>query len=172
MLRMLLVAICLLTGCTGLPKGVQPVAPFDLQRYLGTWYEIARLDHRFERGLSRVTADYQLRDDGGVTVVNRGYSDADRAFEQATGKAYFKGDSSTAHLKVSFFGPFYGSYVVFELDPDYRHAFVAGHNQRYLWLLARTPSVDESVYDAFVASARSRGFDTEALIRVDQSPVD
>lgn len=171
MFRTLILGVCLLCGCTGLPKGVQPVKPFDLQRYLGNWYEIARLDHRFERGLSRVTAHYSLREDGGVSVVNRGFSEADRVFEKATGRAYFKGDGSTGHLKVSFFGPFYGSYVVFELDPDYRYAFVAGYNQRYLWLLSRTPSVDEALYEAFVASARERGFDTDSLIRVDQSPV-
>ncbi len=172
MVRIIAMGLLLLTGCTGLPKGVAPVQGFELQNYLGTWYEIARLDHRFERGLSRVSATYSMRDDGGVTVLNRGYSAKKQAFEEAKGKAHFKGDPNTAHLKVSFFGPFYGSYVVFELDPQYRHAFVAGYNQNYLWLLSRTPEVSEEVFEAFVESAQQKGFDTSELIRVDQSAIE
>jgi len=171
MLRVILLSVVLLSGCTGLPKGVEPVQGFELQRYLGKWYEIARLDHRFERGLSHVSATYSLRDDGGVEVLNRGYSAGAQAFEEATGKAYFKEAPETGHLKVSFFGPFYGSYVVFELDPDYQHAYVAGYNHNYLWLLSRTPVVSDEVFDAFIASAQQKGFEVSELIRVDQTPL-
>jgi len=159
------IALCaLLTGCTGMPEGVRPVHGFELERYLGTWHEIARLDHSFERGLSRVTAEYSLREDGGVRVINRGY-DEDDGWQQAEGKAYFVESPDVGHLKVSFFGPFYGSYVVFELDEeDYQYAFISGFNTNYLWLLARTPSVDPALIARFTARARALGFDTEELI--------
>ena len=159
----------LLAGCLGMPQGVRPVTGFELDRYLGKWYEIARLDHSFERGLTRVTAEYSLREDGGVRVVNRGYSAAEQEWNEAVGKAYFVEDEDTGYLKVSFFGPFYGSYVVFELDhADYQYAFISGPDTSYLWLLARTPSVSDEVLQRFRERAGALGFDTDALILVDQ----
>lgn len=170
LLLMALPAALLLAGCsTGLPPGVTPVQDFELQRYLGRWYEIARLDHSFERGLERVTAEYSLRDDGGVRVVNRGYDPESGTWKEAEGKAYFVRSPDVGYLKVSFFGPFYGAYVVFELDQEgYGYAFVSGPDTSYLWLLARTPTVDEALLERFVAAARTRGFDTDALIFVPQ----
>ena len=165
----LLLIVVVLPGCTGLPTGVKPVDNFEINRYLGKWYEIARLDHSFERGMQNVTAEYTMRGDGGVRVINRGYTLADQKWEQAEGKAYFVEDSSTGHLKVSFFGPFYGSYVVFELDrEDYQYAFVAGYNKDYLWLLSRTPIVSKELIERFVAQASALGFDTDKLIYVSQ----
>lgn len=164
--------LVLLSGCMGMPAGVQPVTGFDAQRYLGTWYEIARLDHPFERGMSRVTAEYTQRDDGGLKVVNRGYVDADKAWRQATGKAYFVEGPDTGYLKVSFFGPFYGAYAVFELDrQDYRYALVSGPDTSYLWLLARTPTLDAATQQRLLARAAAAGFDTSKLIFVDHAPV-
>ena len=159
----------LVGGCTSMPDGVRPVEGFELERYLGKWYEIARLDHRFERGLTRVTAEYSLREDGGVRVLNRGFS-ADRGeWQEAEGKAYFVGSPDIGHLKVSFFGPIYGSYVVFELDmEEYQYAFISGYNTSYLWLLARTPTVDDGIVQRFVERAAALGFDTNALILVAQ----
>lgn len=158
-----------LSGCLGMPQSVTPVENFDLNRYLGKWYEIARLDHSFERGLSQVTAEYSLRDDGGVQVLNRGYSLADKEWSEAEGKAYFVDDEATGYLKVSFFGPFYGSYVVFELERDnYDYAFVSGPNHDYLWLLARTPTVTSDTLEKFLTMSKERGFDTEQLIYVRQ----
>ncbi len=152
-----------------MPKSVQPVSGFKLERYLGTWYEIARLDHSFERGLSHVTAEYSVRNDGGVLVLNRGFSQAQNTWKEAEGKAYFVNSDSEGYLKVSFFGPFYGSYVVFELDREnYQYAFVSGPNTKYLWLLSRTPSVDQAVIDTFIRMAKEKGFDTESLIFVPQ----
>ena len=161
----LCIAVCaLLAGCTGMPDGVRPVQGFELERYLGTWHEIARLDHSFERGLSRVTAEYSLREDGGVRVINRGYA-GDDGWQQAEGKAYFVEAPDVGHLKVSFFGPFYGSYVVFELDQeDYRYAFISGYNTNYLWLLARSPDVEPAHIERFRARAEELGFDTGELI--------
>ncbi|WP_193432818.1 lipocalin family protein [Microbulbifer mangrovi] len=157
-----------LSACTGLPQGVEPIDDFELQRYLGKWYEIARLDHSFERGLSRVTAEYSLREDGGVRVVNRGYSAAKGEWEQAEGKAYFVGEPDVGHLKVSFFGPFYGSYIIFELGADYRYSMISGPDRSYLWLLSRTPTMDDAVKQHFVKRARELGFNTDALIFVEQ----
>ncbi|MCB1645029.1 MAG: lipocalin family protein [Pseudomonadales bacterium] len=157
-----------LSGCLGYPAGVAPVSDFDINRYLGKWYEIARLDHPFERGLSEVTAEYSLREDDSVKVLNQGYSAADSEWESATGVARFVTGTDQGYLKVSFFGPFYGSYVVFELDHDnYEWAFVSGPNHDYLWLLSRSPHPDEALKARFVSTAKARGFDTTALIFVE-----
>jgi len=159
--------IVLLAGCVGIPDGVAPVENFELARYLGTWYEIARLDHSFERGLSRVTAEYSLREDGGVRVVNRGYSEQDKEWKEAEGKAYFVDRADQGHFKVSFFGPFYGSYIVFELDRDsYQYALVSGPDKSYFWILARRPEMDKELKERLVAKAAARGFDMSGLIFV------
>ena len=163
-----LVVPLVLSGCSGLPKGVQPVSHFDLTRYLGSWYEIARLDHSFERGLTQVTAEYTLRADGGVKVVNRGFFEKEGEWKEVEGKAYFVRGQDEGHLKVSFFGPFYGSYVVFQLDRDqYQYAFVAGWNKSYLWLLSRTPVASPEMVSRFVSRAHELGFDTDELIFVE-----
>ena len=159
-------AVFLLAACTSVPDGVEPVRGFDLERYLGRWHEIARLDHSFERGLSRVTADYSRRDDGGVRVLNRGYDAAKGAWKEAEGRAYPIGDIDVASLKVSFFGPFYGGYHVIALDPDYRWALVAGPSRDYLWILAREPQLDAAIYARLVAQAAASGFPVDGLIRV------
>lgn len=166
---LLIVFITLITAsCTGLPEGVNPVKEFDTNRYLGKWYEIARLDHSFERGLSNVSAEYSLREDGGLRVLNKGFSPKDNEWNEVEGKAYFVGDSNEGHLKVSFFGPFYGSYVVFDLDREnYQYAFVAGYNKSYLWLLSRTPVISDDIIQRFINKSAELGFDTDGLIYVD-----
>lgn len=164
-----LIVFVFLSGCVALPKNVQPVGNFKLDRYLGKWYEVARLDHSFERGLSKVTADYSLRDDGGVRVLNRGYSVADQKWKEAEGKAYFVGKPDQGYLKVSFFGPFYGAYVIAELDHEnYQYSLVTGPNTSYLWILSRTPTLDAATKDRLVKKAASLGFDTSKLIFVAQ----
>lgn len=171
--RLLLSAAALLTGCAGVPSGIRPVQDFDLNRYLGTWYEIARLDHSFERGLTNVSATYTLRKDGGVDVINKGYDERKGLWKQAKGKAYFVDEPTTGHLKVSFFGPFYGSYVIVALDRDqYSYALVCGPSRSFLWILARHRSLDSSVVDMLVARAKELGFDTDALIRVKHDRAD
>jgi apolipoprotein D and lipocalin family protein len=161
-----------LSACsTAPPQGVQVVSPFDLNRYLGSWYEVARLDHRFERGLSRVSANYSLNADGSVKVLNRGYNAEKKAWNGAEGRAVFTGDTNTASLKVSFFGPFYGGYHVIALDPDYRWAMVIGPDPGYLWILARDKQIPADVRERLVAQAAKAGVDTQQLIWVDQSPL-
>jgi len=164
--------VCLSLGaCLGAPDGVTPVKNFDVNRYLGVWYEVARLDHSFERGLEAVSAEYSLREDGGLKVINSGRSVATGVTDQAEGRAYFVEAEDTGYLKVSFFGPFFGSYIVFDLDQsNYQYAFVAGNSTDYLWLLSRTPQVSDKVLESFISRSAALGFDTEALIFVDHSP--
>jgi len=160
----------LCAGCGQIPDGVQAVDGFDAERYLGTWYEVARLDHSFERGLSRVTATYAARDDGGIDVLNRGYDEEDGEWREARGRARFVGPRDVASLEVSFFGPFYGGYNVIDLDPGYTIALVAGPNRDYLWILSRDPTPAPAEVERLVARARSLGFDTSGLIYVSQLP--
>lgn len=159
-----------LAGCTGVPDNVHPVKNFDAQQYLGKWYEIARLDHSFERGMTKVSAEYTLRDDGGIAVTNRGYNAEKQQWKEAHGKAYFVRDNNTGYLKVSFFGPFYGSYIVFDLGDDYQYSMISGPNHDYLWLLARTPTVSDTLKADFVRKAKARGFNTDELIWLDTPP--
>jgi len=152
-----------------MPDDVTAVDGFEIKRYLGTWYEIARLDHSFERGLSHVRAIYSLRTDGGVDVVNRGFNRETGQWEVARGKAYFVEDRSVGRLKVSFFGPFYGAYNIIALDKEnYEYSMVCGPNRSYLWILAKDKQLQQSILASLVASAKNLGFPTEELIFVDQ----
>ena len=158
-----------LSACTGPPEGVTPVSGFDAERYLGTWHEIARLDHRFERGLVAVSATYSRNPDGSLKVVNRGFNPEACAWKTAVGRAKFGGDPTTGQLAVSFFGPFYGGYTVFALDhQEYQWVAVSGPSRNYLWILARTPNLADEIHDRLVAEAKALGFATENLIRVPQ----
>lgn len=160
-----------LNACTGIPDGVSVVDDFQLQRYLGKWYEIARLDHRFERGLSEVTAEYSLRDDGGVKVLNSGYDPQKQKRVSAEGKAYFIDTPEQGRLKVSFFGPFYASYNIIALDKEnYSYAMIAGPDFDYFWILSRTPQMETAVLNNLLIQAKRLGFDTEQLIYVSQQP--
>ena len=165
--KLFIILVSVLSGCVGMPDNVRPVNNFKAEKYLGKWYEIARLDNSFERGLTRITADYSMRDDGGIKVINRGYSASEHKWQEAEGKAYFVGDPDQAYLKVSFFGPFYGSYIVFELDHDnYQYSLVSGPDKSYLWILARQPVIKEDIKKVLIAKAASLGFDTKKLIFV------
>ena len=165
----LLFGTFLLAGCTAAPQGILPVDNFDLDRYLGTWHEIARLDHRFERGLSQVSATYSKRSDGGVDVINRGFNNQAGKWKEAKGRAYFIGEPDVARLKVTFFWPFYGGYNVIELDhANYSYALICGPNKKYLWILARTKKLDASITEALINKAKALGFNTGELILVEQ----
>ena len=160
--------LVLVASCTGVPEGVNTIEGFELDRYLGTWYEIARLDHSFERGLSNVTANYSMRDDGGVRVINRGFDAAKGEWGEAEGKAYLVERPDMGRLKVSFFGPFYGGYNIIELDREgYRYSMVAGPDRSYLWILARTADLEQATIDRLVGMARDLGFPTDELIYVE-----
>ena len=164
MRSLVLLVVALLAGCAQIPDGVQAVEGFDTQRYLGKWYEIARLDHRFERGLTNVTAVYTAREDGSIGVLNRGFDPEKGEWQQAEGRANLAGEPGTGMLKVSFFGPFYGGYNVVELDPDYQLSLVSGPDRSYLWILARQPDQPRDAVERFVKRAAELGFDTSALI--------
>ncbi len=169
-----LLFLVLLPACTSLPEGITAVDNFQLDRYLGKWYEIARLDHSFERGLSDVSAEYRRAPDGSsVEVINRGYS-ADRgAWKEVIGKAQFIDDPRVGSLKVSFFGPFYGGYHIVALDErDYRWALVVGPSRDYLWILARERRLPADVRQRLLDKAGQLGFATTRLIWVDQDRPD
>lgn len=166
-LLLTLLGIVFTAGCTSKPDGVEPIDNFQLDRYLGQWYEIARLPHSFEDGLSQVTATYTLREDGGINVINRGFDARNGEWNEAKGKAYFVEDPQTAYLKVSFFGPFYASYLVVELDENYNYAMVTGPDRDYLWILSRTPVLDEKILSSLVNKAKAWGYNTSKLIYVE-----
>lgn len=157
-----------LSSCGNLPESVKPIEGFQLNKYLGKWYEIARLDHRFERGLEKVTAHYSLNEDGSVKVENSGFSTEDQKWQTAVGKARLYNEPDVGYLEVSFFGPFYGPYVIFQLDKtEYQYAFVAS-SENALWLLSRTPQVSEQLKNQFIEAASAAGFATDELIWVNQ----
>ena len=159
----------LLVACTGLPEGITPVSHFQLDRYLGKWYEIARLDHSFERGLSDVSAQYHLQPDGSVKVINRGYSAEKDTWKEAIGTALLSGEPTQGSLKVSFFGPFYGGYHIAALDEHYyRWSLVVGPSRDYLWILSRERSLPTGVREQLLTKASELGFDTSRLIWVVQ----
>ena len=167
----LIASSCALMGCLGTPDNVKPVTNFKVEKFLGTWYEIARLDNYHERGMNQVTATYSLRNADEVKVVNRGYLTAKSRWREAEGKAFFVEDRDTAYLKVSFWGPFYSSYVVFDIDDNYQYALVTSSDKSNLWILARTPTIPGDVKAGLIAKATTLGFDTEKLVYVEQTEI-
>lgn len=167
-MRMLFISAMLLLGaCTGTPQGIAPVSSFDLTRYLGTWYEIYRFDHSYERGMQGVTATYSRNDDGSVKVLNAGI-EADKSKSRSSeGKAVFVGEATKGHLKVSFFPFVYGSYVIFELGDDYDYAMVTSYNRDSLWLLSRTPEISPELDQHFHQTIKKLGFEEQELIKVE-----
>ncbi|MSR16491.1 MAG: lipocalin [Methylococcaceae bacterium] len=163
-----LISAILLAGCVGIPENVKPVVNFKIDNYLGQWYEIARLDHSFERGLTNVNAEYSLRDDNSVKVINRGYSPENKEWKEVEGKAYFVNSPTIAHLKVSFFEPFYSSYIIFDLDENYRYSLVSGYDKSYFWILSKDKKIDDTLKNTLIKKAHDLGFDMSKLIFVNQ----
>lgn len=158
-----------LVSCATIPDGARAVTPFAKEKYLCKWYEIARLDFRFERDLNNTTAEYSANEDGSIKVVNRGYNYKTNEWKEAVGKAKFVSDENTAMLKVSFFGPFYSGYNVIALDAGYQYALIAGKNTDYLWILSRTPTIPADVKQNYLQQAAKLGYKTDALIWVEHS---
>lgn len=158
------VALLLMNSCVSIPDGVEAVKPFELDRYLGKWYEIARMDFKYEKGLNNVTAEYSLREDGKIKVDNRGYDYAKKEWRQSIGKAKPVGDPSEARLKVSFFGPFYSGYNVIAIDKDYQYALIMGDNTKYMWILSRSTVIPEEIKRDYLEIAKQAGYKTEELI--------
>ena len=162
-----ILTLALLGSCQSIPDGATAVKPFDVKAYVGKWYEIARLDFRFERNLTNTTANYSLNEDGTIKVLNRGYDYKKKEWKEATGKAKFAGLKDEARLKVSFFGPFYSGYNVIAIDQDYQYALVAGESLKYLWLLSRKTEMPEDVKANYLKKAQAIGYKTSDLIWVE-----
>ena len=156
--------LCLLAGCSKLTVDNSVVATFDLDRFLGSWYEIARFDHRFERGMEQTKANYVLREDGKVDVLNTGMKDG----KPSESKGVAKLTDTPALLRVSFWGPFYSDYRIMLLDDDYQYALIGGGSDDYLWILSRTPQMSDELKSLILAEAERRGYDTSKLIWVKQ----
>jgi len=156
-----------IVSCTTIPDGVTAVAPFDKTKYLGKWYEIARLDYKYERNLNNTTAEYLLDEDGTIKVINRGYNVKSKKWEEATGKAKFVDDDKIAMLKVSFFRPFYSGYNVIAIDPDYKYSLVAGESLKYLWILSREQTIPDTIKDKYLTIAKDLGYTTSDLIWIE-----
>ena len=153
-----------LASCVSIPKGARAVSPFEKDRYLGKWYEIARMDFKFEKNLEQVTAEYSLKPNGSIKVDNRGFDYKKQAWKESIGKAKFVEDPQTARLKVSFFGPFYSGYNVIAIDPDYKYALVVGNNLKYMWILSREKTVPEAIKADYLKQAQNLGYETEKLV--------
>lgn len=158
------------SGCDTIPPAVSAIQPFEKERYLGQWYEIARFDFSFEKNLNNTTAHYSLNGDGSIKVVNKGYDTVANKWTEAEGRAVFTGSDSVASLKVSFFGPFYGGYNVIALDTAYTYAMVCGGNKDYLWILSRATTIPEEIKSDYVNRAKNLGFATENLLWIQHNP--
>lgn len=160
----------LVSSCgASIPKNAKAVENFDLNRYLGSWYEIARFDFRFERDMNNVMAQYSLNEKNDVDVLNSGYNYKKEEWVSANGVAKFRGNKNIAALKVSFFGPFYSGYNVIALDDDYKYALVAGKSLDYLWILSREKSIPEDIKEEYLSIAQEIGYDTSKLIWVEHN---
>ncbi len=168
-LNLAITGFILLFACSNIPEGVKAVQQFDKEKYLGKWYEIARIDFRYEKDLNNTTADYSLNNDGSIKVVNRGFNYKTMKWQQAVGRAKFAGNDNVGMLKVSFFGPFYSGYNVMAIDPGYKYALVAGKNLSYLWILSRDTTIPENVKQDYLKTAENYGFKTSSLLWIEHN---
>ena len=158
-----------LFSCSPSEKSLEVAGNLELNKYLGTWYEIARLPNSFEKNLDRVTANYSLKENGDIRVLNRGYKIGSSEFKEAEGTAWIPDIKEPAKLKVRFFWPFTGKYWVIELDKDYKYAMVGDPSRDYLWILSRERALSDSVYNNLLKSAEQKGFNTKIIIKVNQN---
>lgn len=159
----------LMYGNQGIPKGISVVEGFDGKRYAGTWYEIARLDHGFEKGLNHVSAEFSPREDGGFDILNKGFNAKTGAWENSKAKAFFIDRPDLGRMKVSFSGPFYGAYNIIDLDKEnYSYAMVTGPKTHYFWILSRQKTIDPAIMQKLVQKAIGLGFKLDKIIYVDQ----
>lgn len=165
-LLFIVIIMTALYSCATIPNGATAVKLFDKERYLGKWYEIARIDFKYERDLNNTTADYSLNDNGTIKVDNKGYNTKKGEWAQAIGKAKFVGEENVAMLKVSFFGPFYSGYNVIAIDDEYRYALIAGASLKYLWILSRETTIPVEVKDRYLKVAKEIGYNTNDLLWV------
>ncbi|MFA6769817.1 MAG: lipocalin family protein [Bacteroidales bacterium] len=166
---LIIMIMATLFSCSTIPKGVVAITPFESERYLGKWYEIARIDFKYEKDLNNVTAHYSLNEDGTIKVDNRGFNTVTKEWSQAIGKAKFAKDENIAMLKVSFFGPFYSGYNVIAIDPDYRYALIGGSKFKYLWILSREADIPKEVEDIYLKMAKEAGYHVQDLLWIEHS---
>jgi len=168
----LLKIICVISGvllfsCTS-TKYLKTVEKVDISKYMGTWYEIARFDHSFEKGLKCVSANYTLREDGRVTVLNKGVKEDSNENKSAKGIAKIPDMNFPGILKVSFFRPFWGNYYIIGLDEDYKWVLVGEPSRKYLWVLSREKTMNKEIYSSLLKTAEENGFDISKLMQVKQ----
>lgn len=149
---------------TGMPEGAKVVTNLDADKYLGKWYEIARFDYIFERGMDHCTAEYSKNNDGSIKVLNRGFKKSEDKWKQSAGEARFIENPTVGRLKVSFFKPIWAGYNILSIDGDYEYALIAGDNLKYLWILSRTPNLPDEVKQKYLKIAKDLGYDTEKLL--------
>jgi apolipoprotein D and lipocalin family protein len=162
----IIIVASMLFSCSTIPEGATAVQPFDKSKYLGKWYEIARLDFKFERNLNNTTAEYSLNNNSTIKVLNKGYDTTTNKWKSATGIAKFVKDENVAMLKVSFYGPFYSGYNVIAIDKEYKYALIAGKNLKYLWILSRDTTIPDDVKKNYLELAKSVGYKINDLIWV------
>lgn len=167
----ILMLLFIFTGCAAVPHTtkIKTVDNFEIQKYLGTWYEIARLPHRFEKNLQQVTASYSLLENGKIQVLNKGYNTKKQKWSDAKGKAWIPDETKPSELKVSFFWPFAADYRIIYLEDDYSLAIVTSKTFNYFWILSRSPYITDEYYNQLLEKAKIWGFDTERIIKVKHS---
>jgi len=169
LLRAVLVSFLLMPTTFSMAQTLQTVPYVDLEKYSGKWYEIASLPQRFQKGCNCTTAEYSLTDKGFVIVenkCNKGSINGKQA--SIKGKAFVVANSGNAKLKVQFFWPFKGKYWIIDLAKDYSYAVVGHPNKKYLWILSRTPRMDEAIYQKIISNIKAQGFDISRIKRTKQ----
>ncbi|MEC4116298.1 lipocalin family protein [Myroides phaeus] len=161
--------ILLFSSCQQKAEQAQPIENFEVKRYLGNWYEIARFDFKFEKDLNNTTANYSLNEDGTIRVVNKGYNPFTEEWKVAEGKAKFVGEENIGQLKVSFFGPFYSGYNILALDENYQFALIGGKDLDYLWILSRAKTIPDTIKEEYLKIAERTGYDTSRLLWIEHN---
>ena len=161
-----LVTVTSFSSCktASVPNHIKVVTPFDIKKFDGTWYEIARFDFKHEKDLSNVTANYTLKENGGVQVLNKGYNYVKNKWEEAKGKAKFTTSNKDGSLQVSFFGPFYAGYHVVMMEPDYETALIFGDTTDNIWILSRTKTISEATKQKYLTHAKKAGYDLNRMV--------
>ncbi|NOU00193.1 MAG: lipocalin [Gallionella sp.] len=172
MKRIWIASVVLLWGCaTTVLEGLEPVTGFNVERFMGKWYEIERIENMYETGLGNVSAEYFLSPDGNIRVIHRGFHPRRNSWSIATGQISFVGSRDVGSFKITFGSPVPLPYNVLEIDPQYRYAMVSGIDRDSLWILSREPQLDRSILDSLVAKAKTLGFSTKNLMYVEQKAI-
>lgn len=151
-----------------MPAGAEPLKNFEPERFMGLWYEIARMPLSYEKDMHYVTAEYSMQENGSMRVVNMGYNEKKKRWQKAIGKAVFVNETDEASMKIAFLGPFYSGYNVVDMDEEYKYALVFGRNLDYMWILSRETTIPEEIERRFLEKANDMGYDLYRLIWTEQ----